>query len=42
VQRASGIPCSLVLSGDNETQTSGVSRRENADLYLLLEKRDAL
>jgi hypothetical protein len=25
VQRASGIPCSLIISRDNETQTSGVS-----------------
>jgi hypothetical protein len=36
VQRASDIPCSLV-SGDNDTQTSGASRRENADVYLLFE-----
>ena len=34
MQRASGIPCSLILSRDNETQISGVSRRENADVYL--------
>jgi hypothetical protein len=39
MQRASGIPCSLIISRDNETQTSGVSRRENADLYLLFEIR---
>jgi hypothetical protein len=36
VQRASGIPCSLNL-GDNDTQSSGASRRENADVYLLFE-----
>jgi len=39
VQRASGIPCSLVLSRENETQTSGVWRRENADVYLVFENR---
>jgi hypothetical protein len=39
VQRASGIPCSLFISRDNETQTSGASRRENADLYLLFDIR---
>ena len=38
VQRASGIPCSLSLEG-NDTQTSGASRRENADLYLLFDIR---
>ena len=38
VQRASGIPCSLILR-DNEMQTSGASRRENADVYLLFEIR---
>ena len=37
VQRASGIPCSLIISRDNETQTSGVSRRENADVWLLFD-----
>jgi len=42
VRRASGIPCSLVMSRDNETQTSGVWRRENADVHLLFEERDAL
>ena len=42
VQRASGIPCSLIISRDNETQTSGVSRRETADVYLLFDERDAL
>jgi len=36
VQRASGIPCSLQFEG-HETQTSGVSRRENVDVYLLFE-----
>jgi hypothetical protein len=36
VQRASGIPCSL-LSGDNETQTSGAFRREKADVYPVFE-----
>jgi hypothetical protein len=38
VQRASGIPCSLQFEG-HETQTSGVSRRENVDVYLLFEIR---
>jgi hypothetical protein len=38
VQRASGISCSL-LSRDDDTQTSGVSRRENVDVYLLFEIR---
>jgi hypothetical protein len=38
VQRASGIPCSLVLR-DNDTQASGASRRENADVYLLFDIR---
>jgi hypothetical protein len=42
VQRASGIPCSLIISRDNEMQTSGVSRRETADVYLLFDERDAL
>jgi hypothetical protein len=37
VQRASGIPCSLIISRDNETQTSGASRREKADVYLLFD-----
>ncbi len=41
MQRASGIPCSLIISRDNEMQTSGVSRRETADVYLLFEERDA-
>jgi hypothetical protein len=36
VQRASGISCSLQFEG-HETQTSGVSRRENVDVYLLFE-----
>jgi len=36
VQRASGIPCSLV-SRDNDMQTSGVFRRENVAVYLLFE-----
>jgi hypothetical protein len=38
VQRASGIPCSLQFEG-HETQTSGASRRENVDVYLLFEIR---
>jgi hypothetical protein len=38
VQRASGISCSLQFEG-HETQTSGVSRRENVDVYLLFEIR---
>jgi hypothetical protein len=38
VQRASGIPCSLLLR-DNETQTSGVSRREKVAVYPLFEIR---
>ena len=38
VQRASGIPCSLQFEG-HETQTSGISRRENADVYLLFDIR---
>jgi hypothetical protein len=36
VQRASGIPCSLNL-GDNDTQSSDRSCRENADAYPLFE-----
>src|SRR5258708_879193 len=36
VQRASGIPFSLILR-DNDMQTSGRSRRENADAHLLFE-----
>src|SRR5882757_3111005 len=35
VQRASGIPCSLIILRDNETQTSGASRREKANVHLL-------
>ena len=38
MQRASGIPCSLQFEG-HETQTSGISRRENADVYLLFDIR---
>ena len=38
MQRASGISCSLQFEG-HETQTSGVSRRENVDVYLLFEIR---
>jgi hypothetical protein len=38
VQRASGISCSLQFEG-HETQTSGVSRRENVDVYPLFEIR---
>jgi hypothetical protein len=38
VQRASGISCSLRFEG-HETQTSGASRRENVDVYLLFEIR---
>jgi hypothetical protein len=38
VQRASGIPCSLQFEG-HETQTSGVSRRENVDVYPLFDIR---
>ena len=38
VQRASGIPCSLLFEG-NDMQTSGASRRENADVYLLFDIR---
>jgi hypothetical protein len=38
VQRASGIPCSLQFEG-HETQTSGVSSRENVDVYPLFEIR---
>ena len=33
VQRASGIPCSLI-QGRNDRQTSGYQCREIADLYL--------
>jgi hypothetical protein len=39
VQRASGIPCSLVISRDNETQTSGASPPRDADVYLLFDIR---
>ena len=38
VQRASGIPCSLIW-GDNDRKTSGDIRRENADVYLVFENR---
>src|SRR5712671_6453430 len=41
VQRASGIPCSLIFEGDNDTQTSGKSCRENADVYLMIEFQQA-
>ena len=35
VQRASGIPCALcILGGESYLQTSGASRRENAEPYL--------
>ena len=37
VQRASGIPCSLVFEGDNDRHTSGKSCREMADVHLLSE-----
>jgi hypothetical protein len=37
VQRASGIPCSLIISRDNDMQTSGWSCREKANVYLLFE-----
>jgi hypothetical protein len=36
VQRASGIPCSLILR-DNESQTSGASCRGKADVYPVFE-----
>src|ERR1700676_2837443 len=41
VQRASGIPCSLLFEG-NDMQTSGASRRENADVYLLFDIRNRI
>src|SRR5664279_1271800 len=38
VQRASGIPCSLLFRGTT-TQSSGTSCRENAEAHLLFEIR---
>jgi hypothetical protein len=37
VQRASGIPCSLIFEGHNDRQTSGKPCREKADVYLVFE-----
>ena len=37
VQRASGISCSLFSLGDNDMQSSGTMRRENAEVYPLFE-----
>ena len=37
VQRASGIPCSLISLGDDDMQSSGAMRRENAEVYPLFE-----
>jgi hypothetical protein len=33
VQRAPGLPCALSLWGQGKQQTSGESRRENANPY---------
>src|SRR6188472_975954 len=41
VQRASGIPCSLI-EGGNDWQTSGESCREKADVYLVSEHESHL
>ena len=37
MQRASGIPCSLIREGQTKMQTSGISCRENADVHQLIE-----